>query len=67
MKNTFMNINMDKINPKLLTKFMDKYNVHDEYDAKYLYIMVYQRIASGQKDRKIYFWSNKNKVGYIID
>jgi hypothetical protein len=69
MKNSklFMNVDLNKINPQLLTKFMNKYNVHDEYDARYLFVMVYQRIVNRQTDRKIYFWSDKNKIGYIIE
>jgi hypothetical protein len=46
---------------------MNKYNVHDEYDARYLFVMVYQRIVSRQTDKNIYFWSDKNKIGYIIE
>jgi hypothetical protein len=63
----FMNVELDKIKPQLLTKFMQKYNINNEYDARYLFVMVYHRIISDQKDKNIYFWSDKNKVGYVIE
>jgi hypothetical protein len=69
MKNKIMNVEkfIKDVKPSVLKEFMSNFEVKDEHDGRYIYAMYKIRELTKQQDKKIYYWSSKNKVGYILE
>jgi hypothetical protein len=69
MKNKIMNMEkfIKDVKPSVLKEFMSNFEVKDEHDERYIYAMYKIRELTKQQDKKIYYWSSKNKVGYILE